>query len=242
MYSFLFKNNTINNLTLSATEMKNCPHHKLHISKICAGFIIIVFIASCHSVKGQEPVETTDSITQKTLPLSEFSLGRKMGNAVSLKDCKYYDFGISLNLLIHKGRSNTCFGINPFFDIHVIDNRGYNKLGFRLFSEFKLSSEKSSEESIKIAVGPSWSNSFNNGYSASNASPFGLSGEFSYFISPGLGISARWDRFQIPAIKDPTAVNDFSIGLKIRPRGLISALGYLFGIGSLGFNSILRSQ
>lgn len=226
------------NLPYLTHFMLVCQHFKLRRYLVYGGLSLVIVVFCCHHVLSQSQLENPYSIPQKTLPSSEFSMGRKLGNAVSMDNCKYYDFGISLNLILHKGVSKTYFGFNPFFDIHVVDNIGYNKLGFRIFTEFNLSHE----ESFKIALGPSWSKNFHNGYSASNASPFGLSGEFSYFISPGVGISTRWDRFQIPAIKDPTTVNDISIGLKIRPKGLISALGYLFGIGSLGFNSILGSQ
>lgn len=207
-------------------------------SALRCGLFVFVYLLSWYCVWGQSQVENLDSIPKKRIPISEFSLGRKLGRDVTSNNFKFYDFGISLNTLLHQVGPKTTFGFNPFFDIHVVDNRGYNKFGVRLFTEFLFSSD----ESCKIAVGPSWSNSFNNGYSASNASPLGVSGEFSYFFNPHFGLTSRWDRFQIPGYISAKNVNDISVGLKIRPRGLISALGYLFGIGSLGFNSILGSQ
>ncbi|HRG65768.1 MAG TPA: hypothetical protein PLV12_08185 [Saprospiraceae bacterium] len=202
------------------------------------GKILLVILLPLLSVQGQSQPEEKENSPGSRIPLSEFSLGRCVRSDHNFNYFSFYDFGISVNALRHPINATTIFGLNPYVDIHVVDNIGYNNYGFRLYTEFF----SSPESSYKIALGPSWSRIFNQGYYSNNSFALGMSGEFSIFFSPHFGITSRWDRYSDPRGSVSKSVNEISVGLKIRPRGLISALGYLFGIGSLGFNSILKSQ
>ncbi len=200
--------------------------------------LVLLILLPLLSAMGQSPSENKDNSPGTRIPMSEFSLSRSVRSDHNFNNFSFYDFGISVNALRHPLNATTVFGVNPYVDIHVVDNIGYNNYGFRLYTEFF----SSPESSYKIALGPSWSRIFNQGYNSNNSFALGMSGEFSIFFSPHFGITSRWDRFSDSRSSVSKSVNEISVGLKIRPRGLISALGYLFGIGSLGFNSILGSQ
>lgn len=200
--------------------------------------MVLLILLPLLSVQGQSQSENKDNSPGTRIPMSEFSLSRSVRSDHNFNNFSFYDFGISVNALRHPLNATTIFGVNPYVDIHVVDNIGYNNYGFRLYTEFF----SSPESSYKIALGPSWSRIFNQGYNSNNSFALGMSGEFSIFFSPHFGITSRWDRFSDSRSSVSKSVNEISVGLKIRPRGLISALGYLFGIGSMGFNSILGSQ
>ena len=200
-------------------------------------FVLFCIVLSPLTAQIDEMNIIEDTFRVKDIPLSELSFSRKFDNELVRGNKRYYDFGITLNVLKRKLNVATTLGFSPFFDIHVVDNKGYSKYGFRVFAEFN----SSEESSYKIALGPALYNGLKSGFSYKKVEPLGFSGEFSYFISPHFGLTSRWDLIGVTSQNSTKTISDVSIGIKVRPTGLVSALGYLFGIGSMGFNGILNS-
>ena len=201
---------------------------------------VCIFSFLVSSMSGQNLTSDTiqDSALRDKIPFSEFSFSRKFDHEVVVGNKRYYDFGITLNVFKVDINAATTFGISPFLDIHVVDNKGYNKYGFRVYTEIK----STTESSYKLALGPARYNDFSSGFPSKKVEPLGFTSEFSYFISPHFGLTTRWDLLQITSLNTTKTISDVSIGIKVRPTGLVSVLGYLFGLGSMGFNGILRSQ
>ncbi len=206
------------------------------LGRVC--LVFIVGFLTLFSTFGQAEVVNIDSLPSSKIPFSEFSFSRKFDHEVVTGNKRYYDFGITLNVFKVDINAATTFGISPFLDIHVVDNKGYNKYGFRVYTEIK----STTESSYKLALGPARYNDFSSGFPSKKVEPLCFTSEFSYFISPHFGLTSRWDLLQITSLNTTKTISDVSIGIKVRPTGLVSVLGYLFGLGSMGFNGILRSQ
>ncbi len=210
----------------------------IHVSLCRVCLVFIVGLLTLFSTFGQAEVINIDSLPSSKIPLSEFSISRKFDHEIVTGNKRYYDFGITLNVFKVDLNPATTFGISPFLDIHIVDNKGYNKYGFRVFAELK----STAESSYKLAFGPARYNDFSSGFLSKKVEPLGFTSEFSYFISPHFGLTFRYDLLQITYFNTTKTISDVSIGINVRPTGLVSVLGYLFGLGSMGFNGILRSQ
>ncbi|MBK8699415.1 MAG: hypothetical protein IPN29_07670 [Saprospiraceae bacterium] len=174
-----------------------------------------------------------DSFSSSRMSLAEFSFGKKLDNDYVAGHKRYYDFGISIDLFCKKINNKLHIGLSPFADIHVVDNKGYEKFGLRGYFEIIASPETS----YKLAMGPVIHST-----NLSRNTSAGISVDLSYYPTRAIGIFSRFDRLTTRQQLQNAHIADITLGIKIRPKGLISILGYLFGVGSIGFNGILRSQ
>lgn len=194
-----------------------------------------MFVSNAHAQLIKISKDT--SYTNSKMSITSFTFARKFENKLIAQKKRFYDFGTSLNLLEIKCNNNIFVGASPFFDIHVIDDKGYEKIGFRIYSDFRFTSSSS----IIISSGPVINTYHHPGQTFSEVSN-GWSNEFIYYPVFDMGLAFRWDVIFEKNLLNVSRTSDIAIGLKIRTQGIKSVLGYAFGAGSFAFNSVLRSQ
>lgn len=197
----------------------------------------LLYLLIPFKIKAQLIKENFDSTTIYNAGVAEFSLSKKFEHDLIKGKSRYYDYGITFNLMSIKVRDGLFVGLNPFYDIHVINDDGYEKLGVRVF----LDARNASGSGFKAGFGPVLNTSNIPGlYTKAQT---GYSSEFTYYFDWDLAITGKWDK--INASRFPAgdiSVSDVSLGIKFAPKGFVSAIGYVLGLASMSYNALLRSQ